>query len=262
MPELPDVQVFKELVDATSLHRRVTDLMLRQELVEGTNPQTIRDHLRGSELSETRRHGKHLFVHVDGDGWLRLHFGMTGDLVSYAKGDQPEYTQLRIDFDDGSHLAYLSERKFGAISWVRDVDQFIEDHDLGPDAIADIDLDRFRRVLAQRRGSIKGTLMNQEALAGLGNVYVDEILFQAGIHPRSDTTALDEDLSLQLFETMHEVVDEAVGDRADPSSFPDDWLLSHRDPDDACPRDGHRLKKIEVSGRSTYLCPHHQKRIG
>ncbi|MGA7273022.1 MAG: DNA-formamidopyrimidine glycosylase family protein [Acidimicrobiia bacterium] len=187
MPELPDVQVFKELVDATSLHRRVENLMLRQELVEETDPQTIRDHLRGSHLTETRRHGKHLFVHIDDNGWLRLHFGMTGDLVSYSKGDEPKYTQLRIDFDDGSHLAYSSKRKFGTISWVGDVEQFIEDHELGPDATNDLDLDRFGRVLAQRRGSIKGTLMNQEALAGLGNVYVDAILFQAGIRPRSDT---------------------------------------------------------------------------
>lgn len=262
MPELPDVQVFKELVDATSLHRRVEDLMLREELVEGTDPQTIRDHLRGSELSETRRHGKHLFVNVDEDGWLRLHLGMTGDLVSHSRRELPEYTQLRIDFTDGSYLAYLSERKLGAISRVSDVDEYIEDHELGPDATADLDLAGFREVLDRRRGSIKGALMNQEALAGLGNLYVDEIVFQAGVHPQSETSTLDDGVIGALFETMHEVVEEAVADRADPAGFPDGWLLAHRDPDDRCPRDRHQLEKIEVSGRSTYLCPHHQKRIG
>jgi len=261
MPELPDVQVFKELVDATSLHQRIEDVMLREEMVEESSPQKIRDRMRGAELEETRRHGKHLFLKSADDGWLRLHFGMTGDLVSYSTGEDPEHTQLRIDFDDGSHLAYTCQRKFGEISWVEDVDSFVEDQQLGPDALNDLDLEELRQIVANRRGSIKGTLMSQGAIAGLGNVYVDEILFQSGIHPESSTQKLEPDSVAALFESIQEVSEEAIQARAEVADMPDDWLLPHRGKGSSCPRDGATIEKVEVSGRPTYVCTEHQELI-
>lgn len=70
MQELPDVEVLRRYVDASSLHRPVADVMVREQLVEDTSPQTIRDHLRSAEVTETRRHGKHLFLHIDDNAWL------------------------------------------------------------------------------------------------------------------------------------------------------------------------------------------------
>ena len=261
MPELPDVQVFKEVADATSLHKLIEDVMLREEMVEEVAPQTIRNHLRGVELEETRRHGKHLFLRAAEGGWLRLHFGMTGDLVAYSGGDDPEHTQLRIDFDDGSHLAYVCQRKFGEISWVDDVEEFVDEHGLGPDALEDMDFDLFRDTISDRRGSIKGTLMSQDVIAGLGNVYVDEILFEAGIHPESSTEELDEDTIERLLDTIQHVSETAIEARADVDEMPDDWLLPNREEGAACPRDGARIEKMEVSGRPTYLCTDHQELI-
>ena len=262
MPELPDVQVFKELVDATSLHQSIEDVMLRDEMVEDVAPQTIRDRLRDVELREARRHGKHLFLRAGENGWLRLHFGMTGTLVSYSDEEDPEHTQLRIDFEDGSHLAYVCQRKFGEISWVDDVRAFIDERELGPDALQDMDAGLFRQILSDRRGSIKGTLMSQDAIAGLGNVYVDEVLFQAGIHPESPTEKLDEDEIVELFGTIQDVSQGAIEARADVDEMPDDWLLPNREEGASCPRDGASIEKIEVSGRPTYLCTGHQELIG
>lgn len=261
MPELPDVQVFKELADATSLHRRIEDVMLREEMVEESSPQRIRDRLRGGELEETRRHGKHLFLRSGDDGWLRLHFGMTGDLVSYSSGEDPEHTQLRIDFDDGSHLAYTCQRKFGEISWVDDVKRFVEKDQLGPDALNDLDLGEFRQIISDRRGSIKGTLMSQDAIAGLGNVYVDEILFQSGVHPESSTEELDANTVAGLLDSIQHVSKRAIEARADVADMPDDWLLPNREKGASCPRDGGTIEKIEVSGRPTYVCTKHQELI-
>lgn len=263
MPELPDVEVLRQYADTHALHRRIDDVMLREQLVEDTSPQTIRDHLRGSELTEARRHGKHLFLRSSDDGWLRLHFGMTGTLAFYSDGEAPTHTELRLDFDDGSHLAYVNQRKFGAISWIDDVAAFVQENELGPDPLdGDVGWSTFLERVGSRGGTIKGTLMNQEVLAGLGNVYVDEILFQSGIDPRSDTQALDEDHLEALHRTMHEVINEAISDEADVEEMPPGWLVSNREPGSACPRCDGTIQRTEVSGRSTYFCPDHQQRIG
>lgn len=235
MPELPDVEVLRRYVDSTSLHRRIDDLLVRSQLVEGS-PQTIRRHLRGSTLEKTRRHGKHLFVRSSREEWLRLHFGMTGSLRSYSDGDASPYTELRLDFEDGSHLAYLSRRKLGAIAWVGAVDTFIEQHRLGPDPLADeVGKEEFAELVGSRKGSIKSTLMNQEVLAGLGNVYVDEVLFQAGIHPASETVALGEERLRHLHRTMRRVINGAIDHGADVDRVPRRWLLPHREPDAPLP---------------------------
>lgn len=262
MPELPDVEVFRQYVDATSLRRRVDDVLVHDQLVVDTSPRTLRDRLRGAELSGTRRHGKHLFVHADGEGWLRLHFGMTGRLEAFSRDGQPEHTELRLDLDDGSHLAYVNQRKFGQISWVEDPDAFIHQHDLGPDPLADdVGPEVFRERVGGRRGTVKSALMNQQVLAGLGNVYVDEVLFHAGIHPESDVAALTAEHLLDLHRCTRAVIAESVRDRADVTRVPDDWLLPHREPGVRCPRGDGEIEQRKVSGRSTHLCPGHQRRI-
>lgn len=96
MPELPDLQVYKETIDATSLHRRIETVHVPGERFLDVSGQTLRRHLRGRALEGTRRHGKWLFVGV-GDGWLLLHFGMTGMLIYRRTKDPPQFVQLALD---------------------------------------------------------------------------------------------------------------------------------------------------------------------
>lgn len=261
MPELPDVEVFKRYLDSTSLHREIADVLLREQLVEDVSPQRIRDGLRSARLSETRRHGKHLFARAGDDGWLRLHFGMTGWLEAYSGGEEPDHTELRIDFADGSHLAFVDQRKFGAISWVDDVGEFVEEKGLGPDPLVDdLDLPRFSEIVGGGRGSIKSTLMNQSLIAGLGNVYVDEILFQAGLHPEAEIDELTENELSEIYSVMGHVIETAIDRGADVEELPDSWLLPHREEGVACPRCDGEIRHTEVSGRTTYYCGTHQTR--
>lgn len=259
MPELPDVEVFERYADATSLHVEIEDVWLSEQLVTDTDPQRIRDGLRGASLTETRRHGKHLFLRAGDDGWLRLHFGMTGTLEAYETGDAPDHTELRIDFVDGSHLAYVDQRKFGEIGWVDDVDDFVAERGLGPDPLVDeLDDERFRELVEGRRGTIKSTLMNQDVIAGLGNVYVDEILFQVGVHPETEASDLDADVIEDIRSTMYHVLDVAIDRGADVDELPDTWLLPIREEGVACPRCDGEIRHTEVSGRTTYFCGTHQ----
>lgn len=115
-----------------------------------------------------------------------------------------------------------------------------------------------RRRLAGRRGTIKGTLMNQEVLAGLGNEYTDEILFQARLHPETATDELSEEEVERLHRCTRDVVAAAVEARVGPDRMPEVFLLRHRAEGEPCPRCGRPIEKTEVAGRPTYLCPHEQ----
>lgn len=263
MPELPDVQVFKKYVDATALHHRIRDVTVSADgLLDGVSARTVRSRLEGHELAETRRHGKHLFVRVTANGWLRLHFGMTGELAYFKEeADLPAHARLWLEFTNGYHLAYANVRKFGEIGLVDDVDAFVEAEGLGPDALG-LDRGAFREALAGRRGAIKGTLMNQAVLAGLGNVYTDETCFAAGLDPRSRTEKLDDATIGHLHHAMRKVLAQAIDARVEMDRFPRSFLLPSRATDGACPRCGKALRRAKISGRTTYYCPHDQERKG
>lgn len=263
MPELPDVQVFTELAESSALRRPVASVHVDAEgMLADVSAETLRRRLKGHPLAAARRHGKHLFLEIEGEErWLRLHFGMTGELlVVDADDDEPPYTRLRLDFEDGGRLHFTSRRKLGEIGLVKSPEAFVRERKLGPDPWNDApDTAGLREILQGRSGSIKGTLMNQEVIAGLGNVYVDEILFHAGIHPKAPTNELDDDTLERLHSALGEVLSGAVKHRADPDRMPESWLLPRRKEGAACPRCDGKIVKSEVSGRSTYRCDTHQK---
>ena len=263
MPELPDVQVFKEYLDATVLHHRVEHARLDAEReLRDVSARGLAATLRDRTLERTRRHGKHLFVEL-GEGperWLRLHFGMTGYLEAWQgdAGEAPEHTRLALELDGGWHLAYVCQRRFGEIGRVQDPDDFVAERSLGPDPWHGMDAGAFRERLEGHRGAIKTTLMDQEILAGLGNVYTDEILFQAGIHPETSVPDLGPEALRHLHGVMERVLRTAVEARARPEDMPRRWLLRRREEGRACPRCDGEIRKTEVGGRPTYHCPKHQ----
>ena len=261
MPELPDVEVFRRYVNATTLHQKIKAVQITHERVlEDISCRTLQNRLKGRKLESTRRHGKHLFVQAGPVGWLRLHFGMTGFVRYYKKSSrQPQHLRLRLDFSNGYHLAYDNQRLLGEIGWTQSPDKFVQDRKLGPDALNDLDWHDFKWLLSGRRGSIKSALMNQNAIAGIGNIYSDEILFQAKIDPRTPVGDLINGRLKALYEAMQQVLRKAIEYRADPHKLPGHFLIPLREEGNHCPRCGGCLKKITISGRSGYMCPDCQK---
>jgi formamidopyrimidine-DNA glycosylase len=262
MPELPDVAGFKTYLDATALHQRIERTSIRdRRLTRGASPSAIARRLKGRALDETDRHGKFLFARTGDAGWLVLHFGMTGQLHYYHDdADEPDFARMVLDFANGRHLAYINQRRLGRIDFADDPDAFAEAEGLGPDALAD-DLDRaaFVERLAGRRGMIKPALMNQKVIAGIGNVYSDEILFQAGVHPETRVKELSERSLGDLFRVTRRVLRIASERLADVDRFPRGYLLPRRGEGEPCPRCGHALEKVTVSGRTAIFCPHQQR---
>lgn len=262
MPELPDVEVYKRYLDRTALHKKVDSARIFDDkVVKDVTARTLQRRVKNRTFASSRRRGKHLFVSLGPDeGWLGVHFGMTGYLRYYkAEPETPEYTRVRFSLTNGYHLAYVCRRNLGALRIINDLDAFMAEKALGPDA-REIDAEDFIERVGGRRGGIKTALMNQSVVAGLGNIYSDEILFQARMHPERGIADLRESDLHDLFDAMQRVLDDSIAASANPDEMPRDFLLPHRSDGSDCPRCGGTVKKITVGGRPTYYCPECQKK--
>ena len=262
MPELPDVELFKRYLDATSLHQRIHDVDVRNKYIlkDITAPALARG-LKGRLFESSRRHGKHLFVRADGKIWLRLHFGMTGSL-DYFKDDKQASRHARVIFVFANHhrLAFDDQRQFGQIGLLKDVDEFLKKRELGPDAL-DLDLGEFKKILGKRRGAVKSILLNQQLIAGIGNIYADEILFRTRMHPATEISRLDDKALAKLFRATRYILDKAIAAKADVEQMPKSWLLPHRGKGGKCPRCGEKLRSAKIGGRTAWFCARCQKKI-
>jgi formamidopyrimidine-DNA glycosylase len=211
--------------------------------------------LSGVRFGEPERHGKWLIVPA-GEAEVLMHFGMTGRL-DWAPTRSQRHRHDRIVFVcRGGELRYRNMRKFGGV-WVWRQARERVTGPLGPDA-TEVDRERFRELLARRRGTLKGTLMDQTLIAGLGNLMVDEIAWRARVDPRRRVGELQRRRVDRLWKAMDDVVRESLPTGRVPPV--EDWLTGARDARDArCPRCGTRLRRATVAGRTTVWCPKEQR---
>jgi len=256
MPELPDVETFRRHIEKTSLNREVTRTRVNDgRVLHDVSPQLIQRRLKGNRLEATQRHGKHLFVKISADGHLALHFGMTGFAQFVPAGEQPpEHARVVLEFADGAALAYVCSRMFGRVSLTDNVERFLKEHELGSDALA-LKQGPFCDVIRSKESTVKSALMDQSAIAGVGNVYSDEVLFQLGWHPKSPTSDLTDGDLRQLYRVVGQVLKKAVKCQADPDDMPSGWLTPQRAAGMQCPSCGGELEKWNVSGRNAIYCP-------
>jgi formamidopyrimidine-DNA glycosylase len=263
MPELPDVEVFKRYFNDTALHKKIEKVdVVDDAILENISSHSFQMRLKNETFKSTSRYGKYLFVALVRDEILVMHFGMTG-FLKYYKNDEksPEYEKMIFNLNNGFKLAYVCTRKFGFIGLVDNQQDFIKKHELGPDAYSDnLDWDTFKEILEGRRGSIKTTLMNQKIIAGIGNVYSDEILFQAKIYPFSTIDTLTEKELKEIYKKMNWVFKKAIEANVEADKFPEKFLLTNRDVGAKCPICGGTIKSEKYSGRTAYYCGDHQQK--
>ena len=267
MPELPDVEVFKRLFDQHALAKTIHQVIIKDaRILSGVNQHRFVDEIAGWRFEQTRRHGKHLFAKLHNDCWLAMHFGMSGGLSFFeTPAEEPPYTRVRFDFANGNHLAYTSRRMLGRLGLTADVAAFIRDRGLGPDALDPrLDMAAFSIALKGHRTTLKALLINQSVIAGIGNIFADEILFQAGLDPHLRVQDLTPSERQSLFQSMKAVLETAVACQAGAEQFlerlPHDYLLPHRRGGGHCPRCQGLLSVAKIGGRSSYFCPRCQRR--
>jgi formamidopyrimidine-DNA glycosylase len=185
---------------------------------------------------------------------------MSGSL-DYSKNNKqpPRHTRVLFVFATKHSLAFDDQRQFGQIGLLKDVDEFLKKHGLGPDAL-EIDLREFKKILGKHRGAVKSVLLKQKLIAGIGNIYADEILFHARLHPATEMSRMSDKALTKLFRTTHFVLEKAIAARADAHQMPKSWLLPHRGKGGKCPRCGTKLKSAKIGGRTAWFCPNCQKR--
>jgi len=272
MPELPEVETIRrDLLDHV-VGRTITSVRIApgaERVVRGDD--AFAQRLAGRRITDVLRRGKYLLFRLDGKGkprYLAVHLRMTGSLLFRRASDPPDpYVRAVIALDYGSELRYADLRKLGQL-WVVDSPEEAVGR-LGPEPLdAAFTAAKLRDSLSGRRAPIKAVLLDQRAIAGIGNIYADEALFAARIHPRRLASSLSEAEVGRLHRAIRRVLNDALDNRG--SSF--------RDYVDAAGREGtHQLRvkvfrrtgqpcyvcgaeiaRIKVGGRSTHFCPHCQ----
>ena len=260
MPELPDVELFKRVLDRAH-GRTVTRVAVHDAgILEGASAAALQRRLHDARLTASRRHGKVLFAVFGNAATLAMHFGTNGSLHEVANGDkEPAATRIGFEFADGSRLAYLNPRRIGHVIVTDSPDDYVEAEHLGRDALDQKFDEPALAAALDNRQAIKAALMDQQRVAGIGNIYVDEILFQARLHPAVIANSLDAGARKRLFQAIKHVLQTAIDKGAGAENFtdrlPKDFLLRERRAGGHCPRCGTALAIDKRGGRTSYHCP-------
>ncbi len=261
MPELPEVELFRKQLEDCCLNRRVRRAEVKNEkILQGKiKEDEIESYLQGRKFLSIKRRGKWLFLRTDDGNWLVMHFGMTGSPECFKDmKDEPKYDRFLISFEDGQFLCLDDPRLLGRVGFTKSASEFIKRKGLGVDAL-EMSLEDFKDALEGRTGKIKSVLMNQAVIAGVGNIYSDEILFQAGVHPLTPVDRLTNEELEDLFNETKQVLEKSVEVQTDFKKLPPNFLLRHRKRGGRCPGSEGHLETVKVGGRTAYYCPKRQK---
>lgn len=254
------METFRRYIERTSLAMVVRRVEVSNAVVLGhTAQKDLREAVEGSSFRSVHRLGKHLLVELSKGGWLTLHFGMTGEPVFFSDLP-PRFARVTFFFQEGA-LAFADPRMLGRVGLAPTVDEFVRRKGLGPDALA-ISKKDFLARFGKTRGAIKPALMDQHKLAGIGNLYADEVLFQSRLDPRTEASRLGRPELETLYRNMRRVLRRSIADGTDFSKLPPTYLLSHRRKGAPCPGCGGKTDIITLGGRTTYFCPLCQTRGG
>ena len=264
MPELPEVETIARALDPRLRGRRILSAEFRCRRVLVGDPDQTAASLAGNKVRGVRRHGKFIVMELDGGGTFVVHLGMTGKLL--LNGAPGKHTHAILTLDRGV-LLYDDSRQFGRLELSEGLPERVRR--LGPEPL-EVPLVEFAERLRSRKSRIKALLLNQTFLRGIGNIYADEALFRAGIHPLAIARRLRPDRVRRLHKAIHKVLREAiaaggssVSDYVDVDGRQGSFQVRHnvyQKTGKPCPRCGARIRRILVAQRGTHFCPQCQRR--
>ena len=264
MPELPEVETVVRALAPRLKGRRILSAEFRCErILRGGDPDRMSALLAGKKILSVSRAGKYILMPLEGGQYLTVHLGMTGKLL--VGGQSARHTHAIFTLDRGV-LFYEDPRQFGRILLSDAMPARVAR--LGPEPL-EVPFDEFARRARGRKTPIKALLLNQEFVRGIGNIYADEALFRARIHPRAAAGRLRQERLRRLHAAIVEVLREAIGrggssisDYVDPDGRKGWFQLSHRvyqRTGEACVVCGAPIRRVLVAQRSSHYCPKCQR---
>lgn len=269
MPELPEVETIKNDLKKRILKKKIVKvIILNNKILDKSSAKNI----IGKEVKKIERIGKLIIITV-GKKYLLIHLKMTGQLIfSKANNFKPDkHTHVIIEFQNKSRLYFRDVRRFGYLKVVNEKELLKEKAKYGAEPLtAEFNLSYLKTILKKRKAPIKSVLMNQKLIAGIGNIYADEILFHSQIKPTRIAGSLKEDEIKNLVKSANEVIRKAIkfrgtsiSDFIDTSGTKGKYekflRVYGRKAGDKCFRCGEVIKKIKIAGRTTKYCMNCQK---
>jgi len=269
MPELPDVESFKKCLNKKALNKKIKDISFgsKASKILKNSKSYFKDHVVEKKFSDVERHGKHLFIGI-GSGKknkiLEMHFGMTGFLDFYTEKSEKESEHPRVVFKifQRGKLVYDCQRLLGELKVVDSKEEYLKKHNIGKDAL-DFREEEFVELMGQKNGKVKPALMSQKDIAGIGNIYADEILFHSKIHPEKEVSDIKEKDLKKLHKNMVKVLKKAIEKNANIENLPSSWIIPKRHTKNTkCPRKNCKgnIKSVKVNSRTSFYCPKCQKK--
>jgi formamidopyrimidine-DNA glycosylase len=279
VPELPEVETIRRQLSPHLEGRRLERMqVLDGRWCEPAAPEEVEDAVAGRRIERVSRRGKYLVLELEGEAFLVMHLRMTGNLLlapdeqrrggREAKPSAVGHVRVRFELDSGERLLFTDVRRFGTgvvLLGEEARDEYFASR-LGVEPLAEeFTTDALRALARGRRAPVKAFLLTQERIAGVGNIYADEALFRARIHPLRPVGALRreqlEALRAAVIESLEAGID-ARGATIDDfrnvdgaaGAFQDRFLAYGRE-GEPCPRCGTAIRKIRAAGRGTYFCP-------
>jgi formamidopyrimidine-DNA glycosylase len=270
MPELPEVETVVRGLEAVLPGLRILSVRLgKTDFID--DPPALEQFIPGSRILGVWRHGKFLAVELEAEKQsesqfsLLIHLGMTGQLT-VRRPEEPiaPHTHVFFALDDGRELRYTDVRRFGRMVLVPRFERERVLGQLGLDPLETTQAD-FCAQLEGRRARIKALLLDQHVFRGMGNIYTDESLWRARIHPARHAASLKHDELARLYRAVHSVLNEAirlrgssVSDYVDSNGSPGEYQRRHRvyqREGKGCVRCGAKIRRVIVAGRISYFCP-------
>jgi formamidopyrimidine-DNA glycosylase len=241
-------------------------------MLPNTSDEDLSEALSGRRVLSVDRRGKYLLVGFADDVWLAVHRKMSGNfLVESASAARPLHTHLALQLEDGTELRFVDARKFGRVYLFRareELDEFLAER-LGPDSLLELDEGVLAARLRGRCGRIKPLLLDQAFLAGVGNLYADEALWEARVHPLRTADSLSHRDVQRLAAAIKKVLTTAIDRRGTSfSTYRDadgsegenqEFLNVYSREGEPCPRCGTPIRRIVIGHRSAYFCPKEQR---
>ena len=274
MPELPEVETIRRRLEPLLSGRKIVRVEINDpRLTRPVPTNELAAGLSGERIEVLDRRGKYLLVRLESGLTLVIHLRMTGSLRHRRAGaEQVAHERARLELDDGSELAYRDVRRFG--TWHLLAPDELEEYlnaRVGPEPLApEFTPELLRERLAGRRAPLKAALLDQRTLAGLGNIYVDEALWRAKLHPARAAGSLGKPALIRLHDGIRETLHAGIArqgatlrDYALPSgesgSMQDEFRVYGRE-GEPCERCGAAISKTRIAWRGTWFCPRCQRR--